>query len=168
MEYTNVYWTMSGYPYLLVTSSSAQLFHIINNPLSSIISAHICTICGRWGMSNLSFIGHISKGRWAIAISSTERSGALGTPPVPMLELSLMHPMFQALSSHQWTPVAPLDEADLDCKDVGQEIETLGWGWLYIQPSRCEETILLGASEEVMMWLQVHVTTEGWRGRSWT
>lgn len=62
-----------------------------------------------------------------------------------------MHPMFQALSSHQWTPVAPLDEADLDCKDVGQEIETLGWGWLYIQPSRCEETILLGTSEEVMM-----------------
>lgn len=39
-----------------------------------------------------------------------------------------MHPMFQALSSHRWTPVAPLDEADLDCKDVGQEIETLGWG----------------------------------------
>ena len=62
-----------------------------------------------------------------------------------------MLPMFQALSSHRWTPVAPLDEADLACKDVGQEMETLGWGWLYIQPSQCEETILLGTSGEVMM-----------------
>lgn len=164
MEYTNVYWIMSGYPYLLPTSSSAHLFHYYNNPLSSIIAAHTCIMCGHWGMSNLSFIGHISKGRWAIAISSTDQSGAVGIPPVSMLEPSLMLPTFQALSSHRWTPVTPwmrliysipVSTGSSDkqyhseewwWKDAGQEIETLGWGWFHILLLQCEEKILLGTS----------------------